>query len=181
MKTIFTSTHVIKNIRFLRRWIDQASALKIVTSQYFGVAYYASPVWMTPTMTHDCWKKLNSLHYRAIRAAVKDPKQTISRSLLDAISGRATPSQWAKFTVASTSIQLINESDTRIAIDLRNKMYINDRIPRRGKFFNTARTKIGQHRLSNRLNCINVLNFDWLGRFSKDYYRVNLKRQFFQA
>jgi len=82
--------------------------------------------------------------------------------------------------VASTAVQLINESDTRLANELRQKMYINDRVPRRGKFFNTARTKMGQHGLSNRLNCVNVLNFDWIGPYNKDYIRVNLKRQFFQ-
>jgi len=172
---------VVNNVRFLRRWIDQESALKVVTSQYFGLAYYASPIWMTPDIPHHSWKKLNSLHYRAKRAAVKDPKQKISRQILDVVSKRPTPAQWARYSTAWTAISLINGATTRLADELRQKMYINDRMPMKSRFFNSARTKIGRQCFSNRLDCINVLNFNWLGNYSKDYIRVNLKRQFFQT
>jgi len=174
------SASVVNNIKFLRRWIDMESALKVVTSQYFGLAYYASPVWMTPDIPCQSWKKLNSLHYRAIRAAVRDLKQEISRPMLDTISQRATPAQWARYTVASTAIHLVNNSTTRLAKDLKNKMYINDRMPQRCRFFNSARTKIGKQCFINRLDCVNSLNFNWLGDYSDDYIRINLKRQFFQ-
>jgi len=40
------------------------------------------------------------MHYRAIRVAFKDTKQQKSRQLLDKISGRATPAQRVKNTVA---------------------------------------------------------------------------------
>jgi len=73
--TVAKSAGVVNNLKFLRRWINQESALKVVTSQYFGLAYYASPVWMTPDIPCQSWRKLNSLHYRALRAAIKDPKQ----------------------------------------------------------------------------------------------------------
>jgi len=34
---------------------------------------------------------------------------------------------------------------------------------------------------ANRLNCMNVRNFNCLGQYSKDYIRINLKRQFFNT
>jgi len=132
--TVAKSASVVNNLKFLRRWIDQESALKVVTSQYFGLAYYASPVWMTPDIPYQSWKKLNSLHYRALRAAAKDPKQEISRPILDIVSQRATLAQWAKYSVASTAIHLINGSTTRLADELRQKMYINDRRPKNADF-----------------------------------------------
>jgi len=58
--------------------------------------------------------------------------------------------------------------------------YINDRCPRRDKFFDTSRLKIGRQSLTNRLDFMNInINFDWIGEFSDDYLRTNLKRQFF--
>jgi len=68
-----------------------------------------------------------------------------SNRRLDTISGRATPAQWAKYTVAFTAIKLINQSNTRLTNELRSRMYINDRVSRKCKFFNSARTKVGQH------------------------------------
>jgi len=34
--TVAKSASVVNNVKFLRRWIDMESALKVVTSQYFG-------------------------------------------------------------------------------------------------------------------------------------------------
>jgi len=65
---------------------------------------------------------------------VRDSKQKISRSVLDTISQRATPAEWARYTVASTAIHLINKSTTRQATELKQKMYINERMPQRSRF-----------------------------------------------
>jgi len=115
-----------------------------------------------------------------MRAAVRDLKQEISRPVLDTISQRATPAQWARHTVSSTAIHLVNKLNTRIATELKHKIYINDSMPERCRFFNSARTKIGKPCFINRLDCVNSLNFNWLGGYSDDYIRINLKRQFFQ-
>jgi len=76
-------------------YIDQESALKIITSQYFGTCYYAAPVWLTDQLFSQSWKRLNNQHFRAIRAAVMDKKNKIPRAMLDIISKRARPRQWA--------------------------------------------------------------------------------------
>jgi len=86
--------------------------------------------------------------------------------------------QWTRYWVASTAIYFINGSTTRLANELKLKMYINDRMPKRCRFFNSARTKVGKQCFSNRLDCVNILNFNWLGNYSNDYIRINLKRQF---
>jgi len=93
---------------------------------------------------------LTRLHCRAIRAVIRDPKQ--SRHILDTISRRATPAQWARYTVASTAIHIIDGSYTRLVEELRNKMYVNGRMHKKSKFLNTARTKIGQQCFAKRIN-----------------------------
>jgi len=145
------SATVVNKMKFLRRWIDQESALKVVTSQYFGLAYYASPVWMTPDIPCQSGRKLYNLHYRALRAAVKDPKQQISRPILDTISQRAMLAQWARYSVASTAICLINGSTTRLANEQRQKMCINDRMPKNADFLMQPDQKLEN----------NVLVIDW--------------------
>jgi len=177
--TIMKTSKIIGGIRFLRRWIPLDAALKVVTSQYYGTCYYAGPVWLNDNLTYLSWKKLSSQHYRAIRAAVKDHKRRLPKALLDVISKRAPPKQWSKYINSSTAIKLINNSNTRIADDLRSKLYINDRKPKKGTFTNRSRLKIGRHSLSNRLSFIKDLQFDWIGDFSDDYIRANLKRTFF--
>jgi len=54
-------------------------------------------------------------HCRAISAAVRDHKSTIPQAVLDFISKRAPPRQWANTTWASKAIGLINTSGTRIS------------------------------------------------------------------
>jgi len=76
-------------------------------------------------------------------------------------------------------IKLINNDCTRISKDLKDSWYINDRLPKRGKFINKANTRIGNHSLRNRLQDLNSLTFDWIGIYSDEYLRKNLKKTFF--
>jgi len=117
---------------------------------------------------------------KAIRAAVRDYKRSIPRVMLDIISKRAPPRQWANYSSASTAMWLFNTSDTRLAMELRASAYINDRKPTRAKFCNTSLRKVGRQAMKNRLNHLNNVNFDWIkDKISKDYLRVQLKKEFF--
>jgi len=174
------TSKIISAIRYLRRWITQDAALQVVTSQYFGTCYYASPVWLNDQISHHSWKRLNSQHYRAIRAAVKDVKRRIPRVMLNIISKRATPRQWADYSIANAAINLINTSNTRIADELRANIYINDRLPRRGSFIDKSAYRVGRQSLTNRLQCLKKIDFDWIGIQNPDLIRKSLKKTFIQ-
>jgi len=58
---------------------------------------------------------------------------------------------------------------------LRSKLYINDRKPKKGTFTNRSRLKIGRHSFANRLSFVKDLQFDWIGDYSDNYIRANLK------
>jgi len=175
------TSHIISKVRFLRRWIDQDSALQIITSQYFGTIYYGVAVWMTPKLQSSQWRRLDSSHYRALRAAIGDYKRKLPKAVLDIIAKRATPKQWSNYVTASTAIKLFNSKETRIGEQLRQQCYINDRQPRKGTFFDTSNLKIGRQSFQNRLQVFTNINFDWIGEITNDAIRINLKKQFFNS
>jgi len=39
---------------------------------FYGMVYYASPIWLYEQTTAKQWKLLNSMHYRALRTSSKD-------------------------------------------------------------------------------------------------------------
>ena len=169
---------IIRKLKFLRRWLGEDDTLKVLTAQFFGTLYYAAPVWMT-MLSFKSWKKLESLHYRALRAVYRDHKCTISRQALDHTSSRANPRQWSNYATTSTATKLVNNSDTRIANHLRENIYINDRRPRKGTFTGAPKYVIGKQSLRFRIQeQFNKLDFDWIGMDNYDQLRKNLKRIF---
>jgi hypothetical protein len=91
-------------------------------------------------------------------------------------------SRWASYSVASTVIKLFNGSDTDIGNFLRETVYINDRLPGRGKFIDKSRLRIGRQSLPYRIGPIfSKLDFDWVAiSASEDTLRRCLKPRFFK-
>ncbi len=154
--------------------------LRLVTSQFLSIIYYASPVWIG-SMTSQDWKRLNSTHYAAMRMVIGDYMRNLSRTDIDNMTKRATPAEWAKYSITSTVIKLYNESQTNIAQIIRNSAYVNDRLPRRAKFIDRSRLKIGRQTIIHRIGpFFSHLDFDWIGLPCKDSLRRKLKKQFFR-
>jgi len=102
----------------------------------------------------------------------------VTYTLLVNVGDKARPRQWANYITASTVIKLHNTSNTRIAGQLRNAAYINNRQPGRGTFVDNSKLKIGKQALQNRLQCFKEIDFDWIGNTNDDNIRTNLKRLF---
>jgi len=69
-----------------------------------------------------------------------------------------------------------------MGLNLKSKMYMNEMWPGKVKLKNTARTKIGEQDLSNRLSFIYSIKCDWIDKdLSKDAPRVILKSAFFKS
>jgi hypothetical protein len=174
------SSHIIKRINYLAKWLNQKELLQLVTSQYFSIIYYCSPVWIG-CLDANTWKRINSAHYRAIRVVTRDFKRRRKRRDLDKETQRATPCEWARYAIASTVIKLYNSSDAHIADVIRSSAYINDRMPRKAKFIDRSRLKVGRQSLQNRIGPLFAsISFEWIGELSNDALRVSLKREFFK-
>jgi hypothetical protein len=151
----------------------------LITSQYLSIVYYAAPVWIT-SLSSATWNRINSAHYRALRAAIGDHRKRVKKKRvdLDKECRRASPQEWAKYIIASTVIKLYDRSDTNIANVLRTSAYINDRNPYKAKFIDTSRLQIGRQSLPNRIGAIfSKITFDWVNQqLSDDAIRVRLKK-----
>jgi exonuclease III len=179
---IHKSNHLVKRVKFLTKYLTKEELLTLVTSQYFSVIYYASPLWIG-SLNSRSWTRLNSSHYRIIRAALRDFKGRRKRTDLDVECRRATPVEWSKYIIASTVIKLYNFSDTNIARALRDAAYVNDRLPFRAKFIDRSRLKVGKQSIQNRVGPLfSKISFDWSNcqSLSDDLLRKLLKLEFFR-
>jgi hypothetical protein len=174
------SKHILPRLKFLKKFLDNEDLLRLVTSQFMLIIFYASPVWIS-NLTFKDWKHLNSTHYAALRIVIGDYMKTMSRADIDHQTKRATPSEWARYSITSTVIKLYNESETTITKLLRSTAYVNDRLPRRAKFIDKSRLKIGRQTILHRIGPLFAsLTFDWIGMPCRDSLRRKLKKQFFK-
>jgi len=171
--------YVLLKMRYLRRYLDAAEMKKVITSHFFGLIYYASPVWLTEIMNSRIWSILNVLHYKALRIVCADFKRRKSRRELDATVERARPYEWMRFINVKTAVQLtlMGANGPPITKKLRDNLYQNDRTGRIS-FMDTSRLKIGRNSLQNRICCASEFTNEWLKGISDNRLRVELKKSF---
>jgi len=66
-------------MNFLSKYVDRTSMKKVITPHYFGMVYYASPVWLKEMTSAGVWKILNTLHFKGLRTACRDFKKNLIR------------------------------------------------------------------------------------------------------
>jgi len=156
---------------------------KVVTSHLFGLLYYGSQTWLNELTTWSQWKKLNSIHYRALRICIKDFRNKTSKVTIDAMFKRATPIQWMRYSNAkmAISLTLLKNNSTRLGKKLQSQLYINDRCPGRAITMDTSRLRIGKNSFVNRLQCLRNINFDWTSGINPDRLRICLKETFIKT
>jgi len=171
---------VINKLKFLSKFLSKDSMKKVVTSHFYGMIYYSSPVWLTEITSAQNWKILNSLHYRALRTAVRDFAFKWSKEDLNAYFKRATPLKWMKYSCCKMAINLYNlgNDGPPLTSKLKASAYINDRQPQRAYFMDTSRLRIGKHSLPNRMNSMCSISFNWIGGIDKNKLRIELKKTF---
>jgi len=118
---------------------------------------------------------LNAMHYRAIRIAVKDRHQSVSRSTLDEV-GRCRPSTWGKYAFISSTVKIIQRQEpVSLFARMMANSYTTRRRSNRFRFHDTSMHKIGRMMLKNRLTLLNEFDCEWL-TFSEDKLRIELKK-----
>jgi len=172
--------HVINKLKFLSKFVDKEMMRRVVTSHFFGMIYYASPVWMSETTTAPHWKTLNSLHYRVLRSSVRDFTYKWSKDDLNNYFKRATPLKWMRYTCSKMAMKLylLGQAGPPMSTKLRASAYINDRQPHKVHFMDTSRLKIGKQSLTNRLSSMKTIKFDWANGIDKHKLRIELKKTF---
>jgi len=73
---------MIRGLKVIRRSLNQENIMKVITSQYYGSIYYALAVWF-PTLIVKFKQKLDILHYKVLRVAIRDWMRLFPREMLD--------------------------------------------------------------------------------------------------
>jgi len=175
-KTVKKMNSITHGLKFLWKRLTKDQFIKATTSQYYGMLYYGSQVWLGDHTPKGSLKRHTSLHYRLLRIAVNDWKQCISRSSLDKI-GRAKPSVWAKYSVSSIVIKIMTTEQPKHLFDsLKENSYHERRHPNRLKNFSTALTRIGDNSLQNRLTLLfKETNFDHFPHLTPEYHAASVQ------
>jgi len=165
-------------MRMVRRKLKLDQFMRVMTCQYYGRCFYGCPVWPNGTTNFMDLRRLNALHYRALRIAKRDDRKELSRAELDTL-GRARPTTWSQYLMTSSAIKAIKrKAPTFLARESIQNMFTERRRPEVPKFFDNSKRKIGRQAVRNRLSPLNGLTFKWMNGISDDLLRINLKKHF---
>jgi len=174
------SQRMISGLKIIRSKMNQEQIMKVITSQYFGALYYGISVWYDALLKKDK-QKLDVLHYKALRVAVKDWGRLYPRDMLDTL-GRALPNAFAKYSLGSVIMTIVA---TRFPMRLYNVIMENHFTTRRNsmpQFFDNSAKKVGRQSLRNRMKTLTEkLGEDWTKHKTKESIRRYLKGTFFNT
>jgi len=137
----------------------------------------------TPSLSRNNFKRVESMHYTALRVAIKDRKRRVNREKIDHLTKRMPPHFWMKYSATSLFIKIIRDC---MPIRLRNQLMTNTYVERRkpGRLFSrdTSSNKNGQKSMQNWIGLfLKQINFDWTNTrnpITDDYLRIHLKKCF---
>jgi hypothetical protein len=149
--TVNKLSRLTGGLKFLRNRLTMEQFVKVMTSQYYGTGYYTCQAWLGPHTRKSDLKKLEGMHYKLLRVTVRDWKNRVSRSRLDEI-GRAKPSTWGNYAVASIIIKTLRDKvPSRLHDHLTKTMYNTRRNNGIIHFYDDSRRKVGKQAVGNRL------------------------------
>ena len=70
-KILGQAKKTLNGLRILRRNLSLDGYVHILTSQFYAKLYYSSPVWLPHVSSRDL-KRLESIHYKALRIGCND-------------------------------------------------------------------------------------------------------------
>jgi len=174
-KVIQKSKCLNSAMKLIRQKLTLDQFLRVLTCQFYSKVYYGSSSWLHGLNSFVDKRLLNAMHYRAIRIAIRDHAQRVSRTKLDEL-GRCRPSTWGKYVLSSMAVKVVRR---REPIELYEKMMKNSYVMRRKinryRFRDTSTLKVGRLMTKNRLTILNEFDCEWL-LFSDDKLRIELKK-----
>jgi len=146
---------MMSGLRIIARKLDQSQMLKVVTSQVFSILYYSSQVWLTTELSSKNLRKLESMHYAALRLSMKDYKKSINRDRINQLTKRMPPKAWMNYSAASLAIKIIRvETPTLLYDKIMQNAYQENRKPTFVYTFDASHNKHGKKGFHNWINLI---------------------------
>jgi len=179
ISSVISKFSLTGGLKYLRRVLTEEQFLKVLTSQYYGICYYGSQVWLGNHTRKMDLKKVESIHYRLLRIAKRDYKNNIKRCELDNI-GHATPQTWIHYCTSSLVVKILRDSKPkRLHQHLKTTLYTTRRDENTMKFFDASTNKKGYQAIGNRLtDTFNLIGTPILLTESDDQLQLKLKKCF---
>jgi len=173
---------LINGLRIIRRKLNEKQSLTVVTAQVFSILYYASPVWLTPSIGREVMKDVESLHFKALRMITLDYKRRRSKEWLTNRTQRLSPNLWLRFAAAKLMMKIWS---TGTPLRLRNEAFANTftKSCKEGFLFgyDSSTYKVGKQETKNWCGSIlSGIKVPWTSAvYDKDRVRVLLKASFY--
>lgn len=170
-------------LRIISRKLDKAQMLWVITSQVFSILLYASPVWLTTELSSKNMRKIGSMHYSALRLAVKNIKKSLNRKRIDELTNRMTPRTWMKYSSASMAIKIIRDQTPSVMFSkLMKNAFQEQRWPNFVYKYDSSHNKHGKKGFHNWINFIpKLVKFPWFNLVTltnDNLMRIRLKDNF---
>ncbi len=170
------SNIMLSGLKTIRHKLTEKQFMQIVTSQYYGVINYGIPVWYTPVLKDKHKQRLQVLHYKPLRIAIKDYERLYPREMLDLI-GRAKPDAWAKY---STALLVSGIRGSGAPRRLANAIKANEYTTRRSErlqYYDGSKKRIGKQSIRNRVkDVLDDVDLTWWLPRPKQELKADLKR-----
>jgi len=157
-------------------------SLSVITSQVFSVLYYASPVWLTPSVESRVLKEVEKIHFKALRLVTRDYKQRTSRDYISKVTQRLPPRLWLRFAAASTIMKIwFNGAPARLKSDAFTNTFTKRRHDGLLFGFDDSTFKVGKQITKNWCGSVlSEVKTTWTNMvYSKDRLRTILKSTFY--
>jgi len=158
--------------------LDKGMLIRIITAQIFSILYYSCQLWLTPSLSYNNIKRIESAHYTALRVALKDGKRKLSRSCIDDITQRMYPRLWMKFSALSFFIKVTRDCmPTRLKLAITQNAY--QEIRKIGQLFSrdTSNCKNGHKAMKNWIGLyLRQINLQWFNlQMAISYHNIRIQ------
>ena len=165
-------------LRRLRKYFTFDEMSQICTAFAYSKFYYGCQIWFLPSLHKRLKKKLLATSALILRSSFFLHDWKISNVDLHGLVGRATPSQYCKYSHAIAMYNVFkHECPSNVWLNAQFNFSFHER-KNQILFTSNNSTKVGYNSLSNRFNTVShCLSFDWLSS-SLEVMKVKCKRIF---
>jgi len=171
---------ILGTLKYMRRYLNEEQFMKSVANNFFSTVFYANSVWYE-SLKKSTMVKFNSMYFRLLRTATRDFKREIHKADLIKRCKRATPNEWARYSTSSKVIKIIRDkSPIHLFNRLKSNLYMENRRPGLGFFYDNSANQRGKQSIQNRLPYFKLITEQWTDRIiTDDAIRILLKKTFF--
>jgi len=147
-----------------------------------SILYYALPAWLTPNIGKKELNELKKIHFKALRVALCDYRQRLSRNTISVRTNRLPPRLWGQFAAATVLMKMWQQNQpTELKQSIFSNTYTKTRYQGLLFGFDGSKFKIGKQTTKNWSGSVlSQIKVPWTNvQMNKDRIRTILKSTFY--